>query len=115
LSGKTDAEVVREVTACIDEAIVKNRRTERVVVAILIALFLTGLGLLIYGAVIQRWELLVPGGLAQLIIYFPIRRLIRLREDNMRLQILPQLLRLAETREAKRLAAKLVMRLIKKV
>jgi hypothetical protein len=115
LSQKTDAEVIREVTACIDAAIEKNRRTERAVIAILVSLFLAGLGLLIYGAIIRRWELLVPGGLAQLIIYFPIRRLIRLREDNMRLQILPQLLRLADTREAKRLAANLVKRLIQKV
>jgi len=114
LSGKTDSEVVREVTACIDAAIKKNRRTEYAVIAVLLLLFLAGLGLLIYGAVIQRWELLVPGGLVQLIIYFPIRRLIRLREDNMRLQILPQLLRLAETKEAKQLAAKLIKRPIEK-
>ena len=115
MSRKTDAEVVREVTTCIDAAIEKNRRTERVVIAVLILLFLTGLGLLIYGALIRRWELLVPGGLAQLVIYFPIRRLIRLREDNMRLQILPQLLRLADTKEAKQLAANLVKRLIQRV
>ena len=93
----------------------KNRYTECIVIAILVALFVVGLGLLIYGALIQRWELLVPGGLVQLIIYFPIRRLIRLREDNMRLQILPQLLRLAESKEAKQLAAKLVKKLIEKV
>jgi hypothetical protein len=115
LSRKSDADVVREVTAVIDAAIEKNRRTERIVIVALLLFFLTGLGLLIFGAVIGRWEIFVPGGMVQLVIYFPIRRLIGLREDNMRLQILPQLMRLAETKEAKQLAAKLVQRLIEKV
>lgn len=115
MSWKSDAEVVREVTACIDSAIEKNRRTERIVITVLLLFFLTGLGLLIYGGVIGRWEFFVPGGMVQLVIYFPIRKLIGLREDNMRLQILPQLLRLAETKEAKQLAAKLIKRLIEKV
>jgi hypothetical protein len=115
LSAKTDAEVVREVTACIEAAVEKNRRTERVVIGILITLFAAGLGLLIYVALTQQWQLLVPGGLVQMVIFLPIRRLIQLREDNMRLQILPQLLRLADTKEAKLLAARLVKRLIEKV
>ena len=112
---KTDSEVIQEVTACIESAIDKNRRTERTVVAVLVCLFVAGLGLLIYGAAIQRWELLVPGSIVQVIIFFPIRKLIQLREDNMRLQILPHLLRLADSDEAKVLAARLVKRLIGKV
>ena len=115
MSRKSDAEVVQEVTACIDAAIEKNRRAERIVIAVLVLLFLAGLGLLVYGAAIQRWELLVPGSLVQLVIFFPVRKLIQLREDNMRLQILPQLMRLADSDEAKSLAARLVKRLIQKV
>jgi hypothetical protein len=38
-----------------------------------------------------------------------------LREDNMRLRILPQLMRLTDSEEAKLLAARLVKRLIEKV
>lgn len=115
MSKKADAEVVREVTACIEAAIAKNRRQEWIVVGVLLALFATGLGLLTFGAISQMWALLAPGGLVQVTIVFPIYRLIRLREDNMRLQILPQLMRLAETSEAKLLAAQLVRRLIEKV
>jgi hypothetical protein len=115
LGGKTDAEVIREVTACIDEAIGKNRRTEYLAIVVLVSLFTVGLGLLIYGAVVQEWKLLAPGGIVQAIIFWPIRWLIKLREDNMRLQILPQLLRLADSKEAKALAARLVKRLIGKV
>ena len=108
-------EVVREVTACIERAIAKNRRQEWTVVGVLLALFATGLGMLVYGAVSQTWALLGSGGLIQVTIVFPVYRLIRLREENMRLQILPQLMRLAATNEAKALAAQLVRRLIEKV
>jgi hypothetical protein len=68
-----------------------------------------------WGASVSRWELLVPGGILQLTIAYPVRRLIKLREDNVRLQIIPQLLRLAEADEGKALAAKLVSRLIEQV
>jgi len=110
-----DAKVVREVTGCIDAAIAKNRRQEWVVIGVLVALFTTGLGLLVYGAWTQTWGLLVPGGLIQVTIVLPLRWLIKLREENRTLQILPQLMRLAETKEAKVLAADLVRRLIEKV
>jgi len=115
LTKKSDEDVIREVTDCIEVAIERNRRMERAVIAVLIALFLTGLGLLIFGTLVGRWQLLAPGSVVQLIIFFPIRRLISLREDNMRLRILPQLLRLADTKEAKKLAASLIKRLIAKV
>ncbi len=97
LSGKTDAEVIGEVTDRIDAAIAKNRRYEQVIIFLLILLFLVGLALIVWGAIIQRWELIVPGSLFELAIVFPIRQLVKLRNDNMRLQIIPQLLRLAST------------------
>ena len=115
MSRKTDGEVVREVTASIDRAIAKNRRQEWVVIGVLVSLFAVGLGLLVFGAVTQTWALLAPGGLIQMAIVVPIRTLIRLREENKALLILPQLMRLADTKEAKALAAKLVQRLIEKV
>jgi hypothetical protein len=115
LRKKPDTEVIREVEACIDAAIEKNRHMERIVIGVLVTLFVVGLGLMAYAAVSQRWELLVPGSFVQIILFFPIRRLIQLREDNMRLRILPQLMRLADSEEAKLLAARLVKRLIEKV
>src|SRR5205807_431489 len=71
LSKKDDAEVVREVTACIDQAIAKNHRQEWLAITTLVLLFLAGLGLLVYGAIAQVWQLLVPGGLVQLTVVFP--------------------------------------------
>jgi ABC-type uncharacterized transport system permease subunit len=115
MTKKTDAEVVREVTARIDATIAQNQRSEHVIIGVLLALFAVGITRMIWGALIGRWELLAPGGLAQLTIAFPVRRLIKLREDNFRLQIIPQLLRLAETEQGKALAAKLAERLIDQV
>ena len=71
--------------------------------------------MIVYGAIIGRWKFLVPGGILQLTVAYPVRRLIKLREDNVRLQILPQLLRLADEGEGKVLAAKLASRLIDQV
>ncbi len=115
MSAKSDAEVVREVSERVDAALSKNHRTEIVIVVVLVLLFLTGIGLVAYGAAVQRWEFLVPGGLAELAIVFPIRQLVKLRADNVRLQIIPQLLRLADNPQAKALAAKLIERLIEQV
>lgn len=84
-------------------------------IAALIALFAVGLALLVYGAITHVWQLLVPGGLIQTAIILPLRKLISLREENKTLQILPQLMRLAEDEEAKALAALLVKKLIEKV
>jgi hypothetical protein len=113
LSVKTDAEVIREVSERIDLAIRANRTRESIIGVVLVLLILVGLGLMIYGAAIKHWELLVPGGVTQLSIVFPVRWLIKLRADNVRLQIIPQLLRLADTQEAKVLVFQLIKRLIR--
>ena len=95
-----------------NEAIRKNRRSELLVTGLLVAQFVTGLALLTTGAALSRWDLMVPGGLIEGLLFWPVRQLIWLRGNNLRLQLLPELLRLAESRTAKELAAKLVQRMI---
>ena len=109
---KSSAQVIQEVTETIEAAIKKNQQTERIIITCCVAMFLVGLGLLVFGAVIQRWEILIPGGLVQFTIVWPLRKLMALSANNMRLRILPQLMRLADTQEAKYLAAQLVENLI---
>jgi hypothetical protein len=115
LAKLDDAQVIREVSERIDHAISQNRQRERIVVAVLMSLFSVGLALILLGSIGNRMTLIVPGGIVQLTVAYPVRRLIKLREDNMRLQIIPQLLRLAEIKEAKVLAAQLISRLINQV
>lgn len=112
---KKDDALIEQVAAAIAEANAKNGQRERFEIALLLILFLGGLGLLIGGALTQVWELLVPGGAIQITMIWPIRQIMRLREDKMRLQIVLQLLKLSTSKEAKALAAQLVKKLIEKV
>lgn len=113
--SKSDADVIEAVTLRIDRALKANRQHETTLVVLLVALFVTGLTLIVYGAVTGQWLVLAGGGLLKIAILYPLRLLIKLREGNVALQILPQLLRLAKTPEMKALAAKLIERLIEQV
>jgi hypothetical protein len=112
---KSRDEVIREVAGYVDEAIRKNRRSEWLITALLIAQFVSGFGLLLAGAALDRWSLIAPGGAFTALLFWPIKRLIGLRANNLRLQLFPELLRLAETKESQKLAAKLVEKLIEKL
>lgn len=105
-------QIVHEVAGYVDEAIRKNRRSEWLIAGLLVAQFVAGLALLTAGAALDRWALIVPGGLLSSLLFWPVQKLIRLRANNLRLQLLPELLRLAETKQAQQLAAKLIDRLI---
>jgi hypothetical protein len=107
-----EVDVIREVTEVVEGAIRRNRAIETLLITILVALALTGIGLLIYGTVVGRWELATPGAICELAIGWPIRSLMSLRQENVRLQILPQMLRLADSSDKKRLAFDLVSTLI---
>ena len=63
-----DADVVREVTEHIEEALRKNRRIETILIVLLVSMALTGLGLLILGAIQEQWALALPGGLCELAV-----------------------------------------------
>jgi len=107
-----DAEIVREVTEVIQGAIQRNRRIETILIAILAGIAFTGIGLLIYGAIIRSWEIALPGSISELAIAMPIRRLVTLRQENLRLEVLPQMIRLADNASKKKLIFDLVSRLI---
>lgn len=115
MAKKSRDEVIREVAGYVHEAIRKNRRSEWIITALLITQFVTGLGLLLAGASLDRWTLIAPGSVFTALLFWPIKRLIGLRANNLRLQLLPELLRLAHTKEAQKLATKLVEKLIEKL
>lgn len=115
VSRKSDDELVRQVTYQVEVAIAQNRRLEWLLIGLLVAQFAVGLGLLIYGAVVGAWQLLAPGGLMHVALVWPVQKLIRVRSENRTLLILPRLMQLADSAEAQRLAAQLVLKLIEKV
>ncbi len=66
----------------------------------------------------RRLDLAVVSGLFEIAIAFPLNTLVKLRRENVRLQILPDLIELADNAdgdEAKNLLAKLVARLIAQI
>ena len=109
-----DAEITRAVTEAIQAALRRNQRTETIIVIVLMSLAFSGIGLLIYGAAAQNWQASLPGTISELAIVMPIRSLIKLRQENVRLETLPNLLRLADTASKKKLVFDFIGGLIAK-
>lgn len=104
--------VLREVRERLAVILAENRRAESTIMRLLTAVFLTGLALLGAGVALDRWPLLIPGSAAWALLGWPIKQLMALRWENVQLQVLPELLRLVEEDEARRLAGKLADRFI---
>ena len=104
--------VTREVNDRIDGVVRDNRRLERLIAGVVVAQAAVGLGLVVAGAFLGRWEVAAPGGGLAVLLIWPIKVLISIKDDNNRLRLLPELLRLAEEAESKRLAAEHVERMI---
>jgi hypothetical protein len=107
-----DADVAREVTQAIQVALDRNRRIETIVIAILATLAFTGIGLVIYGAAVRSWEAVLPGTISELAIVMPIRYLLRIRNENVRLEAMPQMIRLADTPAKKKSAFDTINKMI---
>jgi hypothetical protein len=100
----SNAALSDKVKACVTAAIAKNERVEWVIVWLLVVQFITGTGLLVFGAVTQRWEGLVPGALIDAMLVLPLRQLMKLHRYNVLLSTVPTMLILAETPGTKKLA-----------
>ncbi len=111
-----DADIIREVTVCVEEAIRKNRRIETTLIIILVGVSSAGLLLLIIGAIRQQWAIALPVPPASWSsIAMPIRSLVKLRQENIRLAVLPQMIRMADTQSGKKLVMKFVETLIGRI
>lgn len=110
-----DADVVREVTQHVEDAIRENRRIETVLMFMLVTLFIVGVGLMIFGAILRQGLVILPGSICELAIAWPIWSLVKLRQENIRLAILPQLMRMADGKDEKRLTMKFIETLIKQI
>ena len=103
-----DAEIIREVTSSVEVAIRQNRRIETVLIVMLSAVSASGLGLLAFGLARGDWKLALPGGLCELAVTYPVKALVTLRQENIRLQVLPQMMRLAKTDAERKLVFKFI-------
>jgi hypothetical protein len=106
-------EVIAEVTKRVDEALRAHRPVYWIMVVALVTILIVGLGLLVYGAISGSWKAVVPGGLFTAMISFPIRKIWEIRESDLRLALIPQLVRLAKTEDAEALTAAFIKQLMR--
>lgn len=115
MSEPSDAQVIKEVEARIEEAIHRTRWQKTLIILLSAILLLVGLCLIVYGAIRRNWLAIAPGALLQAMIYFPLNRLVKIKAEEMRLLVLPRMLRLASKSRAKQLAYKLIEELVGQV
>jgi hypothetical protein len=81
------------VNARVDGALRDNRRAEIVVFCMAGGIFLTGIAVLIVGYWQMNPYLTTGAAVAQLLLYWPVREVLKLRRDNLVLQTLPTIIR----------------------
>jgi hypothetical protein len=111
----TTDELAQEVAGYIEEAIRENRRTETIIVGLLVSFAAVGLGIFIGGWITGHWLAMLPGVLCEVAIVWPIQKLISLRAENIRLLYLPQLIRMADKETKQKIVQQLAEALIKQV
>jgi hypothetical protein len=111
----TTDELAQEVAGYIEEAIRKNRRTELIVTGLLVSFAVVGLGIFIGGSITGHWLAMLPGVLCEVAIVWPIKELIALRAENIRLVYLPQLIRMADKEAKQKIVQQLADALIEKI
>src|SRR5258708_4312716 len=84
----------------VDEALASNRRTEKVIIAMASAIFILGASVLMLGY--WRQNVYVGGATAlfQGFLIWPIRETLRLRRENLALQVVPIIVSSLPPREA---------------
>ena len=107
--------MAQEVAKYIEEAIRKNRRTETIIIGLLVSFAVVGLGIFIGGWITGHWWAMLPGVLCEVAIVWPIQKLIELRAENIRLLYVPQLIPMADREAKQKIVWELAEALIKKV
>lgn len=84
----------------IDKVLNDNRRGEILTMILCTLLFLSGLGLFIAGYVLREPLLIGSGVIVDIGLIWPIRRITELRDENIKLSVLPGMLDLLPPEEA---------------
>jgi Flp pilus assembly protein TadB len=85
----------------IDQALRDNGRAEILVWALCTLLFLCGVALFVGGFILGEPIITGSGVVVEIGIIWPLRQIMKLREDNVRLQVLPSMLDILPPEEAK--------------
>lgn len=113
---KSRENVIREVNDRVDAVVRDNRRLERLVDVLVLILLPGGLLLTAAAAVQGRWYAAAAlCGVVLAAVVRLVRIRVALQYENNRLQLLPELLRLAEEADAKRLATEHVEHMLERM
>ena len=115
LSIPTD--LMERVRSRVDEALDKNNRIAVTVTILLSILFLTGVTLILTAAILQNVAMGLTGGILEIAIVFPIRMLLELRREDIRLQFIPELVQMAAElgKDEKQMLFRAVVKLIEEM
>jgi len=80
------------VNARVDAALRDNRRAEIMVFSMMGGIFLLGITVLVVGYWQTNPYLTTGAAIAQLLLYWPVREVLKLRRDNLVLQTLPTII-----------------------
>jgi hypothetical protein len=81
------------INARVDQALTDNRRAERLMIGMALALLCVGLSVLLVGYRMRNPYVAAGSTLAQVFIAFPINEVCRLRRDNLILRLFPSIVR----------------------
>lgn len=84
-------ESIRLINDRIDSMIKSGKKLENIVIGMALILFITGLGVLIYGLISKEIFAIGSGTVMDIMIIWPINRLTKIREKNILLGVIPSL------------------------
>jgi hypothetical protein len=80
---------IDKINVRVDAALADNKRAEHIVIAMSVGIFLLGAGAFLF-AYVEKNPYVVGGGLlTTAFLYWPIREILKLRRDNLILQVVP--------------------------
>ena len=103
---------IDEINSRIDEALDRARRLENIVISMAAVLFLTGLAVFVAGFILERDFAIITGAVLQSSVLWPVKKLIEIRDQNIRLGVIPSL---TKTISDDRAQATVLMKLIEKI
>jgi hypothetical protein len=118
MAAEKPSAVAERVAARIQLALNRNWHLELVAIAGIGTLFFAGIGLIIAAIVTGKPQIGFIGALLEGTIYYPMGKLLELRRENVRLQVVPEFIQFADsvgTQQSQDLAVALVMKLIERL
>jgi hypothetical protein len=95
----------------IDHAIAANKRFETVIILLSIGIFIIGFSAFIYGMLKGNVFVVAPSLIITGLLYWPIRKIEKIRKDNIALSVIPSIIKNLPPEEAAKELSKLLTKI----